>query len=691
MKQSIIGLILGVLIGIGLTKLLSKTERMHAPETTVSTLAEADDVSVDEATSLRENAYASLNTIEAILALPGDFAESEATYALAARSGSNALQDLLFEAASMTNPQKRDTIIRILLARLTEIDPGSALALSEGPLNRFGVDYASVVWRQWASREFDTALTEATLRPGNQLVVAQALYSALPSLDDPRVIDIENALGKSPADDVKAKEIATLYSESPALAIGHLNATATPKDKIVIEALAKLMLADTGTEAIAYLEDIADGALRRTLRRSLIAAATEEDPITAIAMIQENDWERSEQASMSEAFKALTKQDADTALVLIADLSPGMRANMEQTVVMTVADFDIDRALIMSQMLTYATEERMRGGLASALVQTNIDRAFEIALGIEDPRARAISIQGFVYKANIEDMTKIADLIMAQPETPWGGNNRLGQVARRWAVEDAEGALAWASALSDDTRSGAIGQIISEIAKTDPNEAVTLVNSLSSDSNDDVRRTLAASLSSMNMVSEGLMLADGATSADAKRSIRLASLNRMINDDPENALALAQQIGDQDVSDVVLSRVIGKSGRIDPAAALSRVNDITNRTIRERTEAQLIGELAKSDIDAAFRRVRSIEPGTRYDSLAAGLANTKSLSVDEALKLTGSIQNERTRRQAELRLLYTTAWKDQEKARALAARLDMDDDDRDQFESMMMQKGVRYW
>ena len=69
------------------------------------------------AESHRENRYSSIHTIEDTLALPGDFAQTEALYALAGRSDSAGVQNLIFQANGIADPSDRKAALDILFSK----------------------------------------------------------------------------------------------------------------------------------------------------------------------------------------------------------------------------------------------------------------------------------------------------------------------------------------------------------------------------------------------------------------------------------------------------------------------------------------------------------------------------------------------------------------------------------------------
>ena len=125
-------LIVGLLIGGVTAWLLSSRE--SAPSTDVV----RDIVAVAKMTAVesdvhRKSGFQQLQTIEQVLALPSRFTQSEALHVLAGRTDSAGIQALIFEANRVANRQDREIALKVLFFRLTEVDPYSALALTQTP------------------------------------------------------------------------------------------------------------------------------------------------------------------------------------------------------------------------------------------------------------------------------------------------------------------------------------------------------------------------------------------------------------------------------------------------------------------------------------------------------------------------------------------------------------------------------
>lgn len=90
-------LLIGAIIGGATIWIATQKQASTFSGVPQASLIEASDVSTDQAETLRKSAYASLSNLQDVLALPGDFAEREAMYALAARASASKLQELIYQ------------------------------------------------------------------------------------------------------------------------------------------------------------------------------------------------------------------------------------------------------------------------------------------------------------------------------------------------------------------------------------------------------------------------------------------------------------------------------------------------------------------------------------------------------------------------------------------------------------------
>ena len=155
------GILIGVLITFAAARFGASGEQR--PSEVVRDITDVPKVTEAVADQHREERYANLKSATEIMALPTEFARLEAMYALAGRSGSAAVQDLIFEADRVADVQQRESLLNVLFYRLTELDPRSALALTQVDSFKKTRSLEQTVWRAWARSDLDDALFAAKL------------------------------------------------------------------------------------------------------------------------------------------------------------------------------------------------------------------------------------------------------------------------------------------------------------------------------------------------------------------------------------------------------------------------------------------------------------------------------------------------------------------------------------------------
>ena len=667
----------GIVIGVfGSLLLRPSATGTLAPNPTADQI-ESGDISEQQASQLRREGYNSIQTVAEVLTLPGEFAELEAAYALAARASSSELQDLVYQAASIAQTGKRYEIVRVMLMRLTEIDPLTALALAEGPLDRPGANYSEAVWRGWASRDFGAALAEAATRTTGQAAIANAFYSALPSLDDPRSGQILQALGEEPSAQTQALDIDRVYAQSLEAAMQQLNFLNGDHKTVAVERLASLMVADYGTDAIDYLDDIFDDKTRRLLREQLLQSMAEEDPLGTIQLLADKGWETTNQAALQLAITTVAEDNPENAMALLADLPPGNRASLEIALINAVAKNDIDRALAMAQSPVYGSKDMILLRVIKTIGEKDMARSLSLIDAMAGTWQRQNAMRSLLQAASPNDMPLLAKKAEQMGNNAWGINS-INPVATAWAREDPVGALNWAQSLPKAQRSQAVSKVISQIAAAEPLRAVDIVNGLSGQGGDEARRQLASTLARQQMADEALALAGGASTPEARQAIQLSALGQMARNDPDQALVLAAQTGDATLRDAVLMTVINSASRQDPQQAFERLDEISDPAVRRQTERRVVSQL-----------LDTLPPGDRFDSTSAALATSSKIDIDEALRLASGIGGDRARESTYAAIIFMAARQDPAKGRELLERVDLPDQMRERLEIALLQANAR--
>ncbi|MEO0616200.1 MAG: hypothetical protein AAFY69_08685 [Pseudomonadota bacterium] len=650
------------------------------------TVSKADDVSLAEADALREARYAGLSTIEDVLALPGEFSELEALTALAARLDSSGVQALLFEAMRVDDPWRREAFVELLLVRLVEVDPRTALAVADGPLRRTGRNYTGRVWRLWARLDFDTALAQAALTDGDRRVMAAAFYAALPDLSDPRAADIESVLGLAATAQERNRRMGALYTSDPDAAMAKI-LTASETDSVYVSELAKAMYVDLGVEALDQIERIPSDRIRNAMLAMVFSDMAQDDPEAAIRNYSRMGTNR-DNGIANLAIGQLAATDPDLAFELI-DLLPGkVRKGAEARVIGSTANKDLDKAMQMLSSMRYGNKD----AALQQIVRSAASRDFDAALAMLDthgsPTNRETLLRAMIDYAPKERISELIDR-MGDGMDRWQSRFAKRNLIQTWARRDPAAAMAWAQSQPEGQRGEFMGEVAAMSAAEDIDSTASLLASLPAADASALARRVSESLARQGLIDEALAMSAQLPDEEGRRAAQMTALRRIALEEPKRALELARQTGDVAVVDAMLATTLVRNsgGALEDAFASAR--EISDPDSRSATQRSVAMRWASSDADAARRAAESLPPGIERDNLYVGLVTSPGVSADEAETLIGRIGDLAARQNAEIMLVVRLAEVDVARARALADSLDLQPFMRQQLESVLRQRGLR--
>ena len=217
------GVVLGILAMLATARFGPSANQ--SPDEIVRDIVDVPKMAQAVAEKHRDEQYASLTSVEEVIALPTEFAHSEALYVLAGRSDSAGVQKLIFEANRIGDDAERVSLLNILFFRLAETDPLSALALARTGYFNAIKSIERTVWRAWARKDFEDALFAAKTQTSiaHQNSSAQSPYAAFGYMGNETTERIEAELGIGPDRSSRGRYLYQLADRSPAEAIAFIN------------------------------------------------------------------------------------------------------------------------------------------------------------------------------------------------------------------------------------------------------------------------------------------------------------------------------------------------------------------------------------------------------------------------------------------------------------------------------------
>lgn len=233
-------------------------------------------------------------SVKLALAQQTSFDKNRALMELAAEAGPARLQSLIFDAYRTGDPGDRRTALWVLLGRLAELDPRSALAIArlDEPGNRRAL--LDRVWQVWAGMDLEGALRESLRQPDayEREFAAQAMFSAQGYMGNAVTRRIEAVTGISPGGESRKHYFQRLADESPAGAVSRVNEIDTPElQQEAIAILADHLLLKFGAEALGHGALLANPGQQLNYRARIINGLGARDPQSAISAVSRVDDE----------------------------------------------------------------------------------------------------------------------------------------------------------------------------------------------------------------------------------------------------------------------------------------------------------------------------------------------------------------------------------------------------------------
>ena len=687
MRSLLVPLLTGLLIGSLMTWFFFPA----APVNRFAAEIERDIVagpamSVAEAESHRSDRYASIRTIEDTLALPTDFAETEALYVIAGRADSTEVQNLIYQAARIRSKADRDAALQILFLRLTELDPPSALAMAKSAAFRKNRSILREVWIAWGRIDLDSALDAA--RDGSSAdknLAAQHLYSSLRGLDNGKTKLIQSVLGARPGSSVVAQHLYALADESPLAAVSYIESLASLNEqREKFGWLASYLGRNGQADASAYTDLINSPNNRQAFKQSLESFSARSDPEAALEKMLAGNLGPREYGQVQMALHQLAEQDPDKAIEYLARFpNSAMRPGMISIIGAAIAKSDPDRALTWARENDPSGTQGLFAGIVAQLAQFDPQRAITEAAAIADPQQRQQALSGVLFTAaqnNPADAAQFLELISD------AGTRRSGiqQIASTWAQQDVDAAIAWAGTLETRERRSAIVQIGQQLVHTDLDRAMEFVGKVpAGGAARQLKQQIAMNLAQQRSVDDAQAFIDQFRGTDEYTKLQVAVISSAVATDPARARRMARSVQDDNARDQIYATIVGREAATDPRKALRSLDEIRSGTARSSAITQIAYNWVSKDPAAAETWVRSLPGGQDRDSAVVAIVSARSDTSSSARELIDSVGDATKRKQAMLGHIRRLAHDDPAEARRQLNEIDLTEAERQQYQMML--------
>lgn len=194
-----------------------------------------------------------------------------------------------------------------------------------------------------------------------------------------------------------------------------------------------------------------------------------------------------------------------------------------------------------------------------------------------------------------------------------GGQGAASIIASEWARQDSDGAMTWAASLTTE-KGSAMSSIISEVAKTDPAKAVTMLAQMDEADRPGAYRSIAAQYGASDFAAAQSWISS--LPADQQASALASAIGGLSNKNPKQAASELSKMEAGDAKDRLIPNVVGDLARVDAQAAVDLLKSQDSERAQRDSMRDLMPTLVGKDPAIALQLVNSYEPGKVRDSAA---------------------------------------------------------------------------
>jgi hypothetical protein len=425
MGRTLVLLAIGIAVGAGGTYYLVSPTR---PAVSVQPVAPAP--------ATPSSAPAAVQTLD--IADAPSISERSVVYGLAAQADADDLESLIADTAARPASAMRRFTLGVLLARYAEIDAGRAVRVAR-------------------ELDLDAALLADAIVATAETSPAQALEQAV-ALDDRR------------ARLLAVQRVAQLWAAfDPRAALAGVADIDDTQAKAAFENSVLAEWVRTDPEAsLAYVNAL-DGTAQQRLLRIVMPQIAQTDPERLLEITDRLSGITSRFARL-QALQQLAQRDPAAALAELARLPPGQeRQQFLQTVAGAYGAAQPDDALAWARSLQ-PPQPGVLSAVLGGIAQTDVDRAFELALNETSPGERQRAVQMIVMRgasAGSENVARMAERVLALSDSSIR-QSALQMLTSYWANNAPREAIEWLLVNSERVGPNAFRNVAQQLGQQEP-------------------------------------------------------------------------------------------------------------------------------------------------------------------------------------------------------------------------------
>ncbi|MDH3647959.1 MAG: hypothetical protein OER80_14455 [Gammaproteobacteria bacterium] len=633
-------------------------------------------ITISAAKGHRESHYDEMRSVDNVLELPTDFAQTEALYIVAGRAHTAELEQLIQQAVVIADRYDRVAALDILFSRYVEIDPIAAVDyLLMIDLDVDG-QIISSVFRDWARSDTNAAIATANslVNLRQRKIAGDAVLRSVARGDPGMLNAVESQLAdRHNLEYLQSEAIGIRANYDPQTALQEALSMKNINGRWdAIRRVGHVWARNDPVTAMDRAQSIGDLEMRRQFISSVLDRWIDDDPETAIQSLMANPNLQERNQYLQSGLRSYARSNPQHALLIASQLSGQAKNSVYQAVFSVWVQQDPEAAIqelaAMNSPNQRSLLDHIGNGLASTnpeaalqwvktldadrraqylpnilsrMAQSDPHRALEAALASDPSRSKSALAR--VLQQVGHSNPQLAMQYVSQLPVGRERDKLYTNISGSLAHSDPQAAMAWVSTLSGDAYIKAVTGLAGVIAQSDPDLAASMVGQVP----DGERGALIQGISSA-IAGQDPHLAMTWLSRFRSSSAYDAAAARVVmhlsHRDPQSALRIASELAPEHRT-LAIHQALSRWARSDPVAA-SRWAMRSDTDQNLQAVGSVVQVWSRADPRAASRWVRSLRSGETKDQALASLVASSGFDTSEILSLINSIGSDTQRDQA---------------------------------------------
>lgn len=689
MRRLILGIVIGVVGGAIATWMwLGDAPRPAVPPKIIRDIREVPRMSEQEAATHREHRFASLTTIEQMLGLPSDFDQTEALYVIAGRSSSAQLQHLIDQANRVADASDRQAGLGILFARLSDIDPQSALVMAGRMPYAAEQSIEASVWRSWGRRDLDAALQAASeLVPlSRKSRAAQAIYGAYGYAGNDVTEHIEAVLGVKPGRTVISLYVQSLAAESAQSAIDYLNDMRPGNEQASAAwALGDYLGRTLPLQAEGYVNLLKHVQARSYFERGMLRAIASVDPAAVIERYLSSPGSPRYNAELGNAITQLAATDMDQAMRYF-DVTQSRQTKLVfgSSIIKTLAGDDPLRAIEWASRNDTGLEQSLYQQALLIVAANNPEIALEAANRMTGSASRSATIAGIIgTMAQADPMLALG----AMEQLPEGQEKQQAarMVLMTWVQTDAQAAIDWAITNRERYGTDMLRSVSGMFINQDPDAAIQVLPRLDEKTANEWSLRIVSTLAAKHSLAAAESFMRQHKNSPMYTRMQAALVPQIAQSDLAAAKAMADSMASGQQRDNAYAQLVSESAHSNLQQARVWLESIDSEDGRARAVSGLVSAWVQSDATAVSHWVNHLAAGKMRDQAVVSLIGSTGDFGEPQYTLINSIGDDNLRLQAAMGAVFRAARNNPASASDILNKLQLNEMQRAQIKKMIGQ------